>query len=208
MPGVDGLEATRRIRKTSGPGTAIIAMTANAFDDDRDACLGAGMNDHLAKPVDPDRLYQVLQALLPARTRALEHAAPAGGELALERRLEGLTAIDVKRALWRVGGKPATLHRVLRAFAEHYRQGDLPLSRAVDASDREALRRAVHTLGGVCGNIGAAALESRAGEISDRIRRDDDMVVLCTLARTLNSELTQLAGAIAAALDVSARPSP
>ena len=63
MPGMDGLEASRRIRALDRPDAAvipIIAMTANAFEDDRRHCLEAGMNDHVGKPVDPEVLYQVL----------------------------------------------------------------------------------------------------------------------------------------------------
>ena len=61
MPNMNGVDATRAIRQLPGrAGTPILAMTANAFDDDRQACLEAGMNDHIPKPIDPDRLYQSL----------------------------------------------------------------------------------------------------------------------------------------------------
>jgi CheY-like chemotaxis protein len=68
MPHLDGLEATRRIRQE--PALAqlpIVAMTANAFPEDRQACLDAGMNEHLAKPVDPRELHAALLRWLPAR---------------------------------------------------------------------------------------------------------------------------------------------
>jgi len=66
MPGIDGLEVTRRIRQLPGYATTpIVAMTANAFAEDRQRCLAAGMNDHLAKPVDPDRLHAILRRWLP-----------------------------------------------------------------------------------------------------------------------------------------------
>jgi hypothetical protein len=59
MPRMDGLEATRRIRAMNKT-VPIIAMTANAFSEDRQACLTAGMDDFITKPVDPDVLFDAL----------------------------------------------------------------------------------------------------------------------------------------------------
>jgi CheY-like chemotaxis protein len=70
MPRMNGLEATRRIRADSAnTGTPILAMTANAFVEDRQACLEAGMNDHITKPVDSDLLFETVLKWL---SRSLE----------------------------------------------------------------------------------------------------------------------------------------
>jgi CheY-like chemotaxis protein len=69
MPNMNGIDATRAIRALpANLQTPIVAMTANAFDEDRQDCLDAGMNDHVAKPVDPNKLYETVLAWLEKRS--------------------------------------------------------------------------------------------------------------------------------------------
>ena len=68
MPVMDGLTAARTIRALDRPdakGIPVVAMTANAFDEDVKQSLQAGMNAHLSKPVEPERLYEALGRLIP-----------------------------------------------------------------------------------------------------------------------------------------------
>ena len=69
MPVMDGLEATRRIRQLPGyENTPILAMTANAFAEDKERCLEAGMNDFLTKPINPGQIFSSLLGWLEQET--------------------------------------------------------------------------------------------------------------------------------------------
>ena len=171
MPEVDGLEAARRVRMLrNGRTVPIIAMTANAFGEDRESCLAAGMNDHIAKPVDPDVLYATLLRWIPARTQAPaappadEPPAPAaGGSPLLWAALGGVPGLDTVRGLGLFDGQADLYLKVLRRFAETYRSGLPALVSGADAAG--GVGGAAHSLRGAAGAIGATALEYDAGRL-------------------------------------------
>ncbi len=179
MPHMDGLVATRAIRERVGLGVPIIAMTANAFGEDRAACLAAGMNDHVAKPVSPDLLYVTLLRWLPLQASKVESEANAAGahpmQVAdtrpLQQRLAAVPSLDVAGALERVRGKEEVLRRVLGLFVDTYRRGDASLLQMdVDDADSKAKwRAACHSLRGACAAIGAGLLLQKIDAFESRL---------------------------------------
>ncbi|MPN24900.1 Sensor histidine kinase RcsC [bioreactor metagenome] len=74
MPGIDGVAASQAIRaQPGGSELPIIALTANTFSEDRQRCLDAGMDDHISKPVDPERLFATLYRWLAIADERHEH---------------------------------------------------------------------------------------------------------------------------------------
>ncbi|WP_176256899.1 PAS domain-containing hybrid sensor histidine kinase/response regulator [Derxia lacustris] len=203
MPVMDGLEAARAIRTRLGASLPIIAMTANAFGEDRAACLAAGMNDHIGKPVDPERLYGTLLRWLPMPARGADGGAPgAAATIAgppLGERLAGVAGLDLAAALRAVNGQWPLLERVLGKFAASYASGAPELLRAVADDQTEETRRLCHSLRGACATVGAVGLvvqieamelDPAATDVDRRLAR----------AAELNAALTGLVQALQAAL--------
>ncbi|MDY0055449.1 MAG: PAS domain S-box protein [Methyloversatilis sp.] len=153
MPVMDGVEATRRIRGTdAGRMLPILAMTANAFEEDRRRCEEVGMNGHLVKPVDPERLFAALAQWIPEG----EHAAASPLTPAVP------AVIDREVGLRALGGDAAGYRQVLDMFLANH-SGDVERVRqAIADGDTQLAERVAHTLKGVAATIGAHALRDRA----------------------------------------------
>ena len=190
MPVMDGVEATRIIRSNPRFETLpIIAMTANAMASDRMLCLEAGMNDHIAKPIDPDQLFGVLlrwlrrgggdgKGLTTVPTARTADSQASTIELAVP-------GIDVRAGLKRTGGNLRRYEILLRKFAEQQSGTIAAIRGALSAGDAATAERAAHSLKGAAGTLGAHALSDAAAKAETAVKSVhgiDDAVRLLSLA--------------------------
>jgi signal transduction histidine kinase/DNA-binding NarL/FixJ family response regulator len=163
MPVMDGYEATRLLRNpTEASATPanvpIVAMTANAFAEDRDRCLSVGMNDFLSKPLQPELLIDALRryAYLPSLDGVTVSSTPAEKKISSVFNAERLAAIT--------GGNAAMNEKLIGLFLQdaHLR---LELTKTALASqDAQELKVQLHTLKGMAANVGFDAFSEKAKE--------------------------------------------
>jgi CheY-like chemotaxis protein len=166
MPELDGVAATREIRAARPDGLLpVIAMTAHAYAAERQRCLEAGMNDHVAKPVDPAGLMRTLDRWIRLPLAAGGGAAPAATARPAVVLPDSLPPFELASALVRVNGKAALLHKLIGDFARKFPDA-VPQLRARAAEGRLAEARILaHTLKGVAGSLGLPEVAMRAGEV-------------------------------------------
>ena len=175
MPVMDGIEATRIIRADQRfDKLPIIAMTANAMASDRELCLDAGMDDHIAKPIDPDQLFGVLLRWI-RRTGGDGNIVLPGTPLRASDRRAGdmppdVRGVDVRAGLMRTGGNRKRYETLLRKFAEQQEGVIETIQTALAQGDAATAERAAHSLKGAAGTLGAAALSQAASEAETAIK--------------------------------------
>jgi two-component system sensor histidine kinase/response regulator len=211
MPVLNGIDATRAIRLLPGGArTPILAMTANAFDEDRNACREAGMSDFVAKPVDPPQFYASLLKWLPGNGKAggasegsivvpvAETAAPRPMQTdeLLRRRLAGIPGLDLGLGLAMMRGNVDKFARLLVLFADgYYQHADQILSRLA-AGDVAAIEPLAHSLRGSAGMLGAVGISEAASAVLSAMDNNQGVEEIRRLSMDLAENLSRLVGNI------------
>jgi two-component system sensor histidine kinase/response regulator len=180
MPVMDGLTATRQIREISRlERLPIVAMTANAMEQDRRKCIEAGMNDAVIKPIDPQNLWDTLLRWVrldePASTPACE--VPVGTQRAANADTSSvpgvplnIAGLDTDLGLTRMLGKRTLYLAMLRRYVTGQKGVCEQIHQALAMGDMPGAERLAHTTKGVSGNIGATGIQNLAGALEQSLK--------------------------------------
>ncbi len=200
MPVMDGETATRHLRaQPRHAGLPVVAMTANALEADRERCFAAGMNDHVAKPIDPALLWRALARWIRPRPGlgAASAPPPEAAPAAAAQLPQALPGVDLALGLDRALGRPALYADMLRRFGQGQQGWVREFDEALQSGDRLSAERMAHTLRSVAANIGAEALSVQARALEQALRVQEPPEHLLA-PRT---ELQRLLAPLLAALD-------
>jgi CheY-like chemotaxis protein len=214
MPELDGLEATKTIRSQPQFATLpILAMTANAFEEDRKLCLEVGMNDYVPKPVIPEMLYAKLLRWLPrleylANSQASQPSLfPAEDKqsMASFKAIDGLESLQL---LDTVKGDVKKFRRLLAMFADTHSEDMSKVLDFLAANELAQAKSLTHSLKGVAGVLGANSILCTASELDQALREQRPVEHCIKLAQTCHQAVRQLVQSIQALPADTATPSP
>jgi signal transduction histidine kinase/DNA-binding response OmpR family regulator/HPt (histidine-containing phosphotransfer) domain-containing protein len=192
MPVMDGVMATQEIRKEPRfKDLPVVAMTANSMQSDRDRCMAVGMNDHIAKPIEPEDLWKTLLNWVKPRhpSSAPKSESKAVSDLSFLPSIEGLDSIN---GLRRVLGKKTLYESMLRKFTTGQKSVLKEIAVALQENFWEDAERLAHTLKGVTGNIGATALVALATQLESAIKERQTYTQIEVYLQQLETPLDNL----------------
>ncbi|WP_286240797.1 ATP-binding protein [Neptuniibacter halophilus] len=202
MPVMDGYTATAQIR--SNPDYAdlpVIALTANAMVTDRERSLAAGMNDHLAKPIEPWLLQQVLCRWI-SRPHDADAADDALPKAAPDTTQAPAQVLNLQDGLNRLSGNRDAYFRLLQQFVSSAEEAESDLQQLIESPDQAGLQAQAHALAGVAGTMGAYELHEMCRQMEREKSTDPD--VLQRLFQQFREALQRLREAAAAQLATAA----
>ena len=193
MPVMDGLTATREIRNDARWALLpVIAMSAAVLDEEIEACLAAGMNDHVAKPVSPIRLMTTLAKWIKV-DRPLDAPAPASrtAEVTAIELPDELPGLAIHKALAMLGGNRVLLVSLMHQFAGSHAHVTDEMRRLLERGDRAQAEALAHRIRGAAGNLCAEELHAAATALERQLTANDPAPDLepfhAVLTRTLAS---------------------
>jgi len=192
MPVMDGVMATQEIRKDARfKNLPIVAMTANSMQSDRDRCIAAGMNDHVAKPIEPEDLWKaLLKWIKPNQSKVSAMLKPNNQlDIQLPSDIDGL---DISNGLRRVLGKKPLYLSMLKKFVAGEKFATANILRELENNNWDAAMRLAHTLKGVSGNIGATVLQRLAESLEQAIKEKSPRAQVDSLLGLLVEPLENL----------------
>ena len=177
MPVMDGMQATREIHQLSGRAALpVIAMTANVFDEDRRACVEAGMVDFVFKPIEPEHFYKTLLKWLPERNRGVTRLHVPMGVLEAEQLDEAgeYPGLDVEAGLktWRQKG---VYGKFLRKFVLDHADAAAQMVQALARGERQSVSTHAHKIKGAAGNLALVDVARCARDIDSGIKAHQDV---------------------------------
>jgi len=199
MPVMDGYEAAREIRNHDSAvlnhNVPVIAMTANAMQGDREACIEAGMDDYIAKPIDPAALAEIVEKWLMRAEGDDEGAGQAvTGEAPTEQSEE--RRFDMTILINRMMGDEEMAREILDGFMEDMPDQIAALKEALEAGDSPLAERLAHTIKGASANVGAEELRNAALQMEEAAK-ESDMERCATLLPAIEREFENLKKSIA-----------
>jgi two-component system sensor histidine kinase BarA len=180
MPGLDGPAVARELRRREAAAgldaIPIVAVSASVLPEDRRRMLEAGMNDYISKPLRSEEIAKVLERWLPGgpdlRAAVIPPAPVRPGAWGWD---EDVPILDLGAFLRLADlGDAQFVERIVRLFLADAAERVAQVDDAIDTGDAIRLRAALHALEGICGNVGATALDRRARALHDEIRLRED----------------------------------
>ncbi len=199
MPELDGRQATQEIRKRwSHTELPIVAMTAHAMDDERELCLAAGMNDHVSKPIDKQKLINAITRWVEPRVKnqttttlqsEISAQTPTNEIVEL---LPDIPGFNMQDALYRVDGDSVMLKRMFKTLPQRYASVSEQIKRELVNGHQDSASRIAHSLRGVAATLGGIKVAEAAHTIERYLNEVAPADVSAESLDRMLSELEQI----------------